>query len=82
MPFVDGCQLARWGRPSELKLVTIPDLQFAILHAVSDNRFKCLDITSTREKVGYQPQDDAFKRFQSGIHYRERWYTEGEGHRA
>jgi nucleoside-diphosphate-sugar epimerase len=34
-------------------------LRFAILHGVSDNRFKRLDISDARELVGYQPQDDA-----------------------
>jgi hypothetical protein len=33
-------------------------LQFAIFNALSDNRFKRLDITTARELVGYQPQDD------------------------
>lgn len=36
---------------------------FAIVHGVSDNRFKRLDITSTREQVSYQPEDDAFDLF-------------------
>lgn len=34
-------------------------LRFAILHGVSDNHFKRLDISDARELVGYQPQDDA-----------------------
>lgn len=33
-------------------------LKFAIFHALSDNRFKRLDITDARELVGYDPQDD------------------------
>ena len=33
-------------------------LQFAILHGLSDNRFKRLDISDARELVGYEPQDD------------------------
>lgn len=35
------------------------DLPFAILHGVSDNRFKRLDISDTRTLVGYAPQDDS-----------------------
>ena len=35
----------------------------------SDNRFKRLDITSTRDLLGYAPQDDAFDIF--GDHLRE-----------
>lgn len=38
-------------------------IDFAIAHGVSDNRFKRLDITSTREQVNYQPDDDAFDLF-------------------
>ena len=33
-------------------------LKFAILHGLSDNRFKRLDITDARELVGYAPVDD------------------------
>lgn len=33
-------------------------LQFAILHGLSDNRFKRLDISDARYLVGYAPQDD------------------------
>lgn len=36
------------------------DLKFAIVHGLSDNRFKRMDLESTRALVGYQPQDDAF----------------------
>jgi nucleoside-diphosphate-sugar epimerase len=42
-------------------------VQFAIVHGISNNRFKCLDITSTRDQFGYQPQDDAFEIFQSDL---------------
>jgi len=34
--------------------------KFGIYHGISNNQFKRLDITSTREVLGYQPQDDAF----------------------
>lgn len=33
-------------------------LRFALLHAVSDNRFKRLDISDARALVGYAPRDD------------------------
>lgn len=55
-----------------------PDLPFAIFQAVSDNRFKRMDISSARRLVNYQPQDDAFELFQVGIHNRDRWYQEWE----
>lgn len=41
------------------KSIDVESLQFAIFHALSDNRFKRLDITDARELVGYAPQDDA-----------------------
>lgn len=40
------------------KCIDVERLQFAILHGLSDNRFKRLDITDARELVGYEPQDD------------------------
>ena len=43
--------------------IETPNIRFALLHGVSNNRFKRLDITSTRELVGYDPQDDAFQLF-------------------
>lgn len=38
--------------------IDVENLKFAILHGLSDNRFKRLDISDARELVGYQPQDD------------------------
>ena len=35
-------------------------LSFAILHGLSDNRYKRLDISDARRLVGYAPQDDSF----------------------
>ena len=40
------------------KSIDVENLNFAILHGLSDNRFKRLDISDARELVGYQPQDD------------------------
>ncbi|MBA3710110.1 MAG: NAD(P)-dependent oxidoreductase [Planctomycetes bacterium] len=39
--------------------------RFAIVHGLSDNRFKCLDLTDTRDRFGYHPQDDAFRELES-----------------
>lgn len=61
--------------------IDVADVQFAIVQAVSDNRFKRMDITASREIVGYAPRDDAFQLFDVGISERERWYREGEGRR-
>ncbi len=65
----DLCQLL-------LRCIETPDIVFAIAHGISDNRFKRLDITTTRELLGYAPQDDAFKIFGVGLKYIERWEQE------
>jgi nucleoside-diphosphate-sugar epimerase len=42
------------------RCIDAPDrLRFAILHGVSDNRFKRLDISDARELLGYNPHDDS-----------------------
>lgn len=56
--------------------VEVENLQFAIVHGVSDNRFKRMDITSTRALVGYEPVDDAFQKFEMGITDTPRWMKE------
>jgi len=40
-------------------------LQFEVFNAISDNRFKRLDITEAKTKLGYSPQYDAFKIFKT-----------------
>lgn len=40
------------------KCIDVENVQFAILHGLSDNRFKRLDISDARQLVGYEPQDD------------------------
>lgn len=47
----DLCQLIERSIEAE-------NIQFAIFHGLSDNRFKRLDISDARELVGYAPQDD------------------------
>lgn len=34
---------------------------FVIAHGISDNRFKRLDLTETRQALGYSPQANAFE---------------------
>lgn len=84
---IDARNLSAYVSPRDLshlfvQCIETPDLQFAILHAVSDNRFKRMDISSTRRLVGYTPQDDAFELFresvQNGLIHRDRWYQEWE----
>lgn len=36
-------------------------LRFGIFNGISDNHYKRLDITTTREVLGYEPKDDAFE---------------------
>lgn len=43
--------------------ITTPDIPFAIVNGLSNNRFKRMDLTSTCELLGYAPQDDAFELF-------------------
>lgn len=40
--------------------IDVPDIRFAIVHGISNNRFKRLDLTETRTLLNYHPQDDAF----------------------
>jgi nucleoside-diphosphate-sugar epimerase len=84
---VDGRTLSAYVSPRDLTHLIVqcleaPDLPYAVFQAVSDNRFKRMDISSARQLVNYQPQDDAFELFKTGIQNRERWYEEwGRGQR-
>lgn len=40
------------------RCIDVGNVKFAILHGISDNRFKRLDISDARMLVGYAPQDD------------------------
>lgn len=66
-----------------VRCVEATDVQFAIVHGISDNRFKRMNLSSTRDLVGYEPEDDSFHKFGPAIHDRERWYEEAprEGRR-
>ena len=77
----DARRLSAWISERDMnqlfeRCIDVEDLPYAILHAVSDNRFKRLDIRSTRELVGYEPQDNSFDFFDTGIDNGARWYTE------
>ncbi|TJY36216.1 NAD-dependent epimerase/dehydratase family protein [Pontimicrobium aquaticum] len=39
------------------------NIQYEVLNAISNNRYKRLDISESIQKVGYQPKADAFKLF-------------------
>jgi len=45
--------------------ITTQDIQFAIVNGLSNNRFKRMDLTSTRALLGYEPKDDAFELFET-----------------
>jgi nucleoside-diphosphate-sugar epimerase len=42
------------------RCIETPDIDFAIVHGISNNRIKLLDLTETRALLGYEPQDDGF----------------------
>jgi nucleoside-diphosphate-sugar epimerase len=46
-----------------VRCIEAPAIGFAIAHGLSENRFKRLDLTSTRDLLGYTPEDDAFAVF-------------------
>ncbi len=48
--------------------VEATEVTFAIVHGSSNNRFKRLDITSTRSLLGYAPVDDSFEIFSPALH--------------
>lgn len=42
------------------RCIDVEKMPFAIVHGISNNRFKRLDITDARDRLGYDPLDDAF----------------------
>lgn len=44
-----------------VKCIEVNDVTFAIVHGVSENRFKRLSLSETKALLGYDPVDDAFK---------------------
>jgi nucleoside-diphosphate-sugar epimerase len=43
-----------------VKCLEAPDITFVIAHAISDNKYKRLDLTEAREIFNYQPKVDVF----------------------
>jgi nucleoside-diphosphate-sugar epimerase len=62
----DSRLLTLWVSPRDLGqlihrcIEAPPSLKFAIVHGVSNNQLKRLDISSARELFGYAPEDNAF----------------------
>lgn len=48
--------------------VEAQNITFFIGYGISDNRFKRFDLSQTREVLGYQPSDDAFREFLPDLH--------------
>jgi nucleoside-diphosphate-sugar epimerase len=66
--YVNARELASYVSARDLnqllvQCVETPGIRFAIANGLSENRFKRLDLTSTRELLRYEPQDDAFSIF-------------------
>lgn len=59
-----------------VRCIEVPDVSYAIVHGVSDNRYKFLDMRDTRELLDYKPVDDAFRYFDVGLDYTDRWYDD------
>jgi len=57
--YIGGCDLHQLL----LRCIEVPDFRFAIAHGLSKNRFKRLELTSTRDLLRYEPQDGAFTIF-------------------
>lgn len=66
--------LSAWSEPEDLCSLLINSIEtdlsdepFVIAHGISDNRFKRLDITATKQALGYEPKSDAFKVWGTGF---------------
>ena len=67
--------LSAWVDPDDLSSLLVRCIEtdlggqpFAIVHGISDNRFKRLDLTDTRLRMGYVPKADAFSVWNVGLH--------------
>lgn len=49
------------GQIIHRSIMAPPGLRFGIYNAISDNRFKRMDLEDARRDLGYAPQDDAFR---------------------
>ncbi|HVK06476.1 MAG TPA: NAD(P)-dependent oxidoreductase [Armatimonadaceae bacterium] len=59
LPMLDAFLSHRDMNQLLVRSIEAPDtLRFALVHGISDNRFKRLDISSARDLLGYAPEDD------------------------
>ncbi|KOY17691.1 NAD-dependent epimerase/dehydratase family protein [Paenibacillus xylanivorans] len=65
-PPLEARDMSAYISPADLcdlmfKAITATDLEpFTILHGISNNRFKRLNLEATQKQVGYNPKSDAF----------------------
>lgn len=65
--------LSAWSEPNDLFslflrcIETELDEPYMIAHGISDNRFKRLDLSETKQKLGYNPLADAFSTWNINI---------------
>lgn len=69
---LDSRKLSTYVSPRDIsqllvRCIEVSNIEFAIVHGISDNRFKRLDLASTKDTLGYEPQDDAFEVFTSHL---------------
>lgn len=72
---MSGRDLSAWIDPEDLCELFVrcieADLReepFAIVHGISDNRFKRLDLTDTRARLEYEPKADSFSVWNVGLY--------------
>lgn len=59
-------ELSAYVSPRDLnqlfrRCIDVADVDFAVVHGISNNRVKRLSLVETRELVGYEPVDDGFE---------------------
>jgi len=67
--------LGAWAEPEDLCSLLVRCIEaemaegpFMIAHGISDNCFKRLDLSDTRNLLGYNPEADAFEAWGIGLH--------------
>lgn len=44
-----------------IRCIRVADIDYAVVHGISNNHYKRLSLTETTKLIGYYPKDDAFK---------------------
>lgn len=58
-----------------VRCIETPNVRFAIVHGVSNNRFKFLDLSDTRALLDYHPRDDGFQLYGTNLLYSDAWFS-------